>query len=74
MGNPNLNENQSEKGTLNKEDYKQLLIKAVMASVAAGLPVLADQLRLVDFGQYQPLVTVGIFMLAYLGQRLAQGK
>lgn len=65
---------QSNQGALNKEDYKQILIKAVMATVAAAIPVLTAQLGLANFGSYQPAVSVVIFLLGYVGQRLNQGK
>jgi len=65
---------QSEIGTLNTTDYKQLGIKLIMIVAALALPAIAEELKLVDFKQYQSIATGIIFMLSYAGQRLAIGK
>ena len=65
---------QSNQGELNKTDWKQIGIKAAMMAGAVVLPFLAEQLRLVDFGQYQSMVAGIIFMLIYAGNRLNQGN
>lgn len=65
---------ESKKWTLNKEDIKQLAIKFAMLAVAAVLPVLIEDLKVMDFGKYQEAATVVIFMLTYASQRLLKGK
>lgn len=63
----------SGKFTLDKTDFKQIGIKILMGVVAVAIPVIISNLSSINFGTYQPVVTMIIFILQYIGQRFLQG-
>jgi hypothetical protein len=65
---------ESKKWSLNREDGKQIAIKLVMLVVALAIPLVLEEVQRIDFGNYQYVGTVIIFLLTYGGQRLGKGK
>ena len=65
---------ENKKYSFNEVDLKQIGIKFLMIAIAAVLPEVIEQMKLIDFGQYQNYATGAIFLLQYAGQRFISGK
>lgn len=65
---------ESKKYKFNKQDLVQIAIKAGMLFVALVLPSIIEEVKLVDFGEYQSYATGVIFVLQYGVQRFVSGK
>lgn len=71
---PIVNEQASERFTLNKEDLQKIVKGAVIALSGALLTYLLQVLPNVDFGVYTPTVVAVASILINAGLKFIQGK
>lgn len=65
---------QSKKYTLNKGDLKSLFIGFLIMLAGATLTFIAENVNLIDFGNYTPFVVVIVGLLVNLGRKYISGK
>lgn len=70
-----INQNtMSKKFTLNKEDFKKVLVGLLIAMGGAGATYLTDFIANTDFGEYTPLVVAAWSVVINLVRKFLTGK
>ena len=68
------NNMESKKFSLNKEDFKKILVGALVAVAGALLTYLSEVVTQVDFGGYSPMVVAILSILINAGRKFITGK